>query len=310
MTGPLLLSTAIHAALVLALLVIGRIGWPAPQTADLKPFAPQDANLVVLLRSDKLRQSPHRAGVELLLSALPDYTTLLGGTGLSPIDDLEALLIATSDPRSVIATFLAARYKDSAKLRAIANRTMPPGDPRVFRTLVPGLTVLTQPEGAARLDGAQKERTVGDAGEDPRLRWLAQLEQFDRVAAVDGGPAVLVTLSDVPALMRFGDGLPTPEVMALAATAEASPAVRLKLGFAAEADAEQFAAAWPEIVRRWRSATALFGLASALDGLQLQRAGAEVELAGRLPETQLRIALGMARALVPHHDVDGGAAPR
>src|SRR5438552_3736448 len=68
---------------------------PAPEpppTSDLKPFAPDDANLVLLLRSDKLRSSPHRDDVERLLSALPDYNTLLGGTGLSPIRDLEALL--------------------------------------------------------------------------------------------------------------------------------------------------------------------------------------------------------------------------
>src|SRR5688572_9846574 len=75
-----------------------------PQTADLAPFAPADANLVLLFRFDKLRASPHRAGVELLLGALPDYRTLLGGTGLSPVEDLEALLIATANPRSVTAT--------------------------------------------------------------------------------------------------------------------------------------------------------------------------------------------------------------
>src|SRR2546430_1257081 len=56
---------------------------PPPATSDLKPLAPDDANLVVLLRSDKLRASPHRQNIEALLSGLPDYDTLLGGTGLS-----------------------------------------------------------------------------------------------------------------------------------------------------------------------------------------------------------------------------------
>src|SRR5690242_14789020 len=31
---------------------------PPPQTADLKPFAPGDARIVVLLRADRLRASP------------------------------------------------------------------------------------------------------------------------------------------------------------------------------------------------------------------------------------------------------------
>src|SRR5690349_2500137 len=40
---------------------------PPPETTDLSPFAPDDAHLVVLLRMDKLRRSPHRAGAEALL---------------------------------------------------------------------------------------------------------------------------------------------------------------------------------------------------------------------------------------------------
>src|SRR5262249_31625591 len=154
-------------------------------------FAPDEASLVVLLRSDKLRRSPHRAGVEALLGMLPDYDTLLGGTGLSAIDDLDVLLIATADPRDVTATFLAARHPNSRRPRAIANGTLPAGDPRVFRALLPGLTVLTRPEGALRLDDAHKAQSGGaplDAGDDPRLRWLAQLEQFDRLGAAEGGP--------------------------------------------------------------------------------------------------------------------------
>ncbi len=275
-----------------------------PSTNDLKPFAPDDANLVVLLRSDKLRASPHRRNVETLLSALPDYDTLLGGTGLSPIQDLDVLLIATNDPRSITATFLAARYPDSAKLRALLSRPLMAGDPRVFRTLKPGLTVLTRPDGAARLDAALSGHT--DGGDDPRIRWLHDLENFDQVAQSADGPALLVTISDVQALMRFGGGLPTPLALALAMTAEAAPSLRLKAVFATPDEAAQFAVAWPEIVARWRSATALLGLSPMLDGLSPLQHGAEIELLGRLPEKQMMLGLGWASSLVPHHGADGG----
>src|SRR5690348_1825569 len=57
---------------------------PPPETTDLSPFAPDDAHLVVLLRMDKLRNSPHRAGAEALLSALPDWNTLVVGSDVSP----------------------------------------------------------------------------------------------------------------------------------------------------------------------------------------------------------------------------------
>jgi hypothetical protein len=271
---------------------------PPPQTTDLSPFAPDDAHLVVLLRMDKLRRSPHRKGAEALLAALPDWTTLVAGSGVSPIDDFEALLIATADPHDVTATFLAARHADTAKARALAERKLPDGDPRVFKVLSPTLTILTQPGELA-----------SDTG-DPRATWLKQLESFDRVAQADNGPAVLVTLSDAPALIRFGDGLPTPQAIALAATAEASPAVRVRVLFADVDEAQAFARAWPQIRQRYRAATALLGLAPALDGFSLSINDAQVELTGRVPEAQMRLGLTWVTALLPHPRVDVGGAPK
>src|SRR5579871_3875935 len=200
---------------------------PPPSTADLRPFAPNDARIVVLLRTDRLRKSAHKEAVQSLLEALPDYRTLLGGTGLQPVDDFEALLIATANPFDVTATFLAARHADDDKLRAqLARRTMPPWDPRVVRFLSPRLSVLTRPDGAALLDG------TADGGVDDRAKWLDDLSRFERAADAPGGPSMLVTVSDLPSLARFGSGLPTPLGAALASTADASPSVRLRLTFA------------------------------------------------------------------------------
>jgi hypothetical protein len=274
---------------------------PPPETTDLSPFAPDDANLVVLLRMDKLRRSPHRAGAEALISALPDWSTLVSGSDVSPIDDFEALLIATANPHDVTATFLAARYTDTPKVRALVGRALPAGDPRVFKMVKPGLTILTQPNELAR-----------DMG-DPRTAWLAQLEQFDRVAQADNGPAVLVTLSDAPSLIHFGDGLPTPQAIALAATADASPAVRVRVIFANATEAQAFARAWPDILRRYREATALLGLSRALDGFVLDINDAQLELTGRVPEVQTRLALNWVRALLPQRPLsplDAGVAPK
>ena len=272
---------------------------PPPETTDLSPFAPDDAHLVVLLRMDKLRRSPHRAGAEALLAALPDWTTLVAGSGISPVDDFEALLIATANPHDVTATFLAARHADTPKMRALVERKLPDGDPRVFKIVSPTLALLTQPNELGR-----------DMG-DPRATWLAQLEQFDRVAQADNGPAVLVTLSDAPALIHFGDGLPTPQAIAVAATADASPAARVRVVFADAAEAQAFGRAWPRILQRYREATALFGLSTALDGFQLSINDAQVELTGRVPEAQMRLGLNWVRALVPTHaPLDAGTAPK
>lgn len=271
---------------------------PPPETTDLSPFAPEDAHLVVLLRMDKLRRSPHRAGVEALLSALPDWNTLVGGSGVSPIDDFEALLIATADPHDVNATFLAARHADLPRVRALIERPLPAGDPRLFKVVKPGLTILTQPGTLA-----------SDMG-DPRTTWLQQLEHFDAVARTDKGPALLVTLSDAPSLVHFGGGLPTPQAIALAASADASPSLRVRIVFASADDAGRFARAWPEIMARYRAATALLGLARALDGIAIDSNESNVELTGRIPEAQLRLGLNWVRAFIPRAPtpLDAGSA--
>jgi hypothetical protein len=275
---------------------------PPPATTNLAPFAPDGAHVVVLLRMDKLRASPHRAGTEMLLQAMPDWSTLVKGSGVSPLDDFDALLIASADPRDATATFLAARHADTPKLRALTTRTLPAGDARVFRTLAPGLTVLTQPEAARLL-----ESNAVDMGANVQRDWLRQLEQFDRVAQAADGPAVLLTVPDVPSLLSFGDELPTPLALALATTAEAAPSLRAQLVFADDKAAQRFAAAWPEIVARFRTATALLGLSSALDGIKLTTHEATLELAGQIPEAQVRLALNFAKALLPpprHDEVD------
>jgi hypothetical protein len=71
-------------------------------------------------------------------------------------------------------------------------------------------------------------------------------------------------------------------------------------------------AEWPEIVRRFRAQALLLGLGPLLDGLVATRDGAILDVAGRIPETQTRIALAWAKALLPPRvpapePPDGGA---
>jgi hypothetical protein len=262
---------------------------PPPETSDLAPFAPDDANLVVLLRMEKLRTSPYRATIEALLGVLPDWRTLVEGSEVNPLDDFDALLVATADPRDATATFLAARYPDSPKVRALTERPLPPNDPRVFRVVKPGLTILTRPE----------ELQPGDMG-DARLEWIHQLEKFDDMARAPGGPAVLATLADVQALLRFGNGIPTPQTLAVALTADAAIQIRVRAGFETEDEATALMQKWPEIMERYRSLTMLLGFSTALDGLKIDRKGLIVEVAGKLPEDQLKRAFGMLLPLLPH----------
>ena len=293
---------------------------PPPATTDLRPLGPGDARVVVMLRSDRLRLSPHRRAAQALLEALPDYHTLLGGTGLSAIDDFQALLIATSNPSDITATFLAARHSDDPRVRAaLAKRILPAWDPRRILFLSPELSVLARPGDRLALDARADQATAGpradpDGGIDDRAaRWLDELAHFDQVADEPGAPSVLVSVSDLGALVRFEAGVPTPVTVALAATTEGSPSLRVRCAFATEVEARRFEAEWPAILRRFRDTAQFLALDALFDGLAQTREGATVELAGRIPERLMARALSWVVSFLPRRvyvddpPADGGA---
>jgi hypothetical protein len=260
-----------------------------PPIEDLRTIGPQTANITLILRGPLLAKSPHREGVDALLSALPDYHTLLDGTTLNPFDDLRALLISTPDPRDVSMTFLAARHRGDPRIRALPGKQLP-DDPREFHALGEDLMLLGRPEDLHRIEAAE-----AGAGDAAGQRWLDALAHFD------GGnqdAALQLTIGDVQTFVRLEDStLPLPRSLRLAMTAEASPALRLRLSFDEDAQAVSFSAAWPELRRKANDAMPMF--ASALDGLALSQHGKDVEIAGHLPEAQVRLALSLARMFAP-----------
>lgn len=267
---------------------------PPPPAPDLHAVGPATANITLILRGPLFAKSPYKEGVDQLLSMLPDYHTLLDGTGLSPFDDLEALLIATPDPRDVTASFLAARHRGDARIRALAQRSLGGGDPRQFRALGDDLMLLGRPDDLLRITKAESgDTTSPDAVE--AQRWLTALRSFD---AGSKDAAFSLTISDLPALIRISGGaLPLPRTIRLAMSAEASPATRLVLLFDTTELAQRFAQMWPELREKLADSAPMFG--GALDGLKLTREGREVELLGRLPESQLRMAFTFLKLLTP-----------
>src|SRR5262249_29217604 len=127
---------------------------------DLSPLAPAAARLVVLMRTDRLRKGPLRDAARAAMLALPDGA-LAAQSGLDPIDDFDALLVATANPLDATQTFLVARTVDQAFVRAHFHPPGPP-DPRVLLFPAASVAVLGRPEHVQTI-------TAG---------WLAQLDKF------------------------------------------------------------------------------------------------------------------------------------
>ncbi len=221
-----------------------------PPIEDLRAVGPQTANITLILRGPLLAKSPHREGVDAVLAALPDYHTLLDGTTLNPFDDLSALLVSTPDPRDVSMTFLAARHRGDPRIVALPGKKLA-DDPREFHALGDDLMLLGRPEDLRRIEAAE-----AGAGDAAGRRWLDALTRFD------GGnkdAALQLTIGDLPTFVRLEDAsLPLPRSLRLAMTAEASPAVRLRLSFDEDAQAAAFSAAWPELRRKASDVVLMF----------------------------------------------------
>jgi hypothetical protein len=94
-----------------------------PGPTDLGQLGPAGSRFTMLLRPDRLKDTPYAAPVDALLMHMPDRRDLLEGTGLSFYDDFEALLVATPNPLDYTVTFLAARHHvGDAALRAAVDR--------------------------------------------------------------------------------------------------------------------------------------------------------------------------------------------
>jgi len=81
-----------------------------PQVKNVSEYGPEGSRLTVLLRTDRLRQTPYVQAVDGILRRLPDRADLLKGTGLDIYQAFDAILIATPNPMDDAVTFLAARH--------------------------------------------------------------------------------------------------------------------------------------------------------------------------------------------------------
>lgn len=258
-----------------------------PTTANLNRYAPSNVNLILVLRCDRIRTSPHAEFTDAVLAALPDYESFLGGTGLTAVRDFDALLIASADPHLVVETFIAARAKAGTPIQKLSQRPLHAGDPRIVRVLSDDLAVLGKPEALAQ---------PTDMGTAPESQWLGHLDKL--LDHHSEAPALLVTINDLHRLVRLGN-LPTPHDLELAVTADAGPALRLVARFGSDEDAAAFVQIWPKLVADYKQQTRYLGIGGLFDNLVATVDKKQVEIAGRLPEAATRLAFVWVRSMLP-----------
>ena len=315
-------------------------GSTSPFTTDqvaLNGMAPGDAALLLLLRMDRIRKSPYEAGVRRLLQVFYDHKTLLWSSGLDPIDDLEALLIATPKPYRVTRTFLAARHRlPHARVRRAVQRAtryqnkrirwsrhatglrgkIPspprlPHDPRVV-ILQRELFLLTDPAHLDLLSSQEPHSPSGpDAGPDAgsgALSWIEQLRQMDRSGGLGGpGPAMLLQAENLPRLVRLPPDMPVPLGFKITVPAQQPSKAESLLIFSSPQSAKAFLAALPVRMDQARQSLLLrfLGVIDLLQAIRFTQEGAQVKASVELSGDQVRSLLEIFRNMIPQVQVPG-----
>ena len=305
-----------------------------PFTTDqvaLGGLAPGDAALMLLLRMDRLRKSPYEREVRQLLEVFYDHKTLLWSSGLDPIRDFEAMLIATPNPYRVTQTFLAVRH--NLKMRTIKRSisraaryrgkrmrwrrhkaglqgTIPtpprhPKDPRVV-ILKPHVVMLTDPSHIPLLATKPAPGRAPDAGVSA-TPWIQRLEQMEGAGGQGEGPGMLLQAINLPRLVRLPPDFKTPLTFRLTIPASEPAELHALLTFASDGDAKIFLAAIPRRIKQAKRSLLLrfMGITDLLESIKLTRKGKVVEARVTLTGDQVRGLLGIIRNMIPQVKVPG-----
>lgn len=181
----------------------------ADVAGDMAPAVPRGSLISLFIRTDRVRTNPNAPAVRRMLANIPDWDEMLGGSGLDPLDDLDSILLAASQPfrgqpRPPDWFVLArAAHGDGVLRRAIeqmaaASRPsrFPPGSgPSVapvasadgsargdasLATMVPNDRVESSADGGSAFAsatgdaGAARQVHAGDGGEEPGSIWEAR----------------------------------------------------------------------------------------------------------------------------------------
>jgi hypothetical protein len=303
---------------------------PVGVGVDLAPLSPPGDHLAVLIRFDRLRGTDWAPRAEKVLAPMPDYRMIIGNRKLAISDQLDALLISSSDPMDVAATNLAGRTTlEGAALRALLNHSeapvtwsparggalgaigrsphRTPTDQRVYLTPMDRWVVLVDRDHLGPL------ADPGGGGLDerpPRNRLPSWLRGLPGLFALTGsgpraedGPALAVSVRGLPEAIEIPlvGALPAPRHLTLAL--EVQPlgfVVRGTMTFANAERAERFVttanATRSSLVGSPLSATALkrFHAYHGIRGLSLRRAANRVSLATSISIADARALLDIA----------------
>ncbi|MCS6799638.1 MAG: hypothetical protein NZ898_14175 [Myxococcota bacterium] len=319
-------GTEPDAALVAAIVDGGDDGAVATPTARTGTYRiPPGAQLAFRMDMTRVRASPLADDVRRLLAAIADWRALLDGSDISPVDDLERILIASPNLERARMVFAGRHEGDEQRVREVVARmaaargveahwTERAGVPvapwpdadeteRLVAIVGPRHFVIARPEDLPRvlaIAHARAERRR-DAGSGPARDADEDVSPADALLAMEPGEVVTFEVEGAHAFVR-GERrhVPLRGRLAVADLVEGRSRVTVEAVFATPEEAAQARDYWNAVRESqmrgfWVQA---FGLASALERTTLEARDSSLLIETRLDVGQLRFALAYAEGLL------------
>ena len=288
---------------------------PTAVAGSIGKLAEKDANVQVLVASDRLRK--HELGMSFakILVNLPEWATFFAGTGIDPLRDFDHLLIAGP------------RFKhDSSKVVAVMDYHLPD------EALRAAVTVIVERSGGAWLEGTPLPAARVTAAGHPRIivlhpkkhlvailpeGALDQLEAFAKTGGFARSSKVGLVIAMVNPARPMGEVMKLPATLtsmrlALTPTEDGGGELLIEL---VDASAEAAERDEPDIESSFDQArkipVPLLGAIEALDAPHFSREGKTIRAEVKVTELQLRriLAFASARYTPPAPTNAGASAP-
>ena len=188
-------------------------GAAPPRPQSVRSYAPEGSRVTVLMRVDRLRDTPYAASVDSLLMRLPDRRDLLDGTELDLYRDFDALLVATPNPLDPAVTFLAVRHRltDAALREALERGARATGRKLAWRT-------------ERGRPFAERRASTTSAGKEPAVAPRPWAARDDRLILLPAPKLAVVTPPAYASLILKGRPATKPAASPDAGAAPEAPA--------------------------------------------------------------------------------------
>ncbi|MEC7525532.1 MAG: hypothetical protein VYE22_36950 [Myxococcota bacterium] len=282
-------------------------------------FLPAGSQIALRMDVGRIRRSPLAGDVRALIAAIPDWTAMLDGSGIDPLDDLDRVLIATPNLQRSRLIIAGRATADADAIRAAATRlASAAGTPiaweqrhgvevapwrsrddteRVIAIIGPRHFIISRPQDLPRVLAVARNRSAETEEEEHFADALLSMEEGEGLSLEVEGARNFARNS--PRRQGPIEMVPLALRLALSEEADQRVAARSRWRYEGETQAEEAAGYWDRMREGYgrNPVVAFMGIGGILQRATIEPEGDHFEGNVDMQMTELGRLLGLARGI-------------